>query len=114
MIFPILAEYALVFIDEKLYHFLRKVITEFFDDLNLQIWFPKEVIETLICTTEYICGKGKSMVSIMLYEDVEEFKKEIVTEIELLVKKKTLRFLEPVLILSLIQPVGIIEVNHSH
>ena len=40
MIVPILAEYSLIFKDEDLYLFIRKVINELFTNLNLQIWFP--------------------------------------------------------------------------
>lgn len=88
MIVPILAEYALVFNDPELYQFVRKVIDELFDDLNLQIWFPTEEMEELVCIKDYSHGEGKLKHSLTLYEDVEEYKEEMISEIELFGKEK--------------------------
>lgn len=83
MMLPILVEYAIVFNDDNLYQFVRKVINEQFEDLNLQIWFPTLDMEQLICTNDYSRREGKSKHSITLYKDVEEYKKEVISEIEL-------------------------------
>lgn len=83
MIVPILAEYALVFKDEELYQFVRKISTELFTDLNLQIWFPLEEMEDKICIQDYNHGEGTTKHSVELYKDSEVYKKEILEEIEL-------------------------------
>ena len=83
MIIPILAEYALVFNDEDLYKFVRKISTELFTDLNLQIWFPLKEMENKICIQDYSHGEGTTKHSVTLYEDAEEYKKEMVSEMEL-------------------------------
>jgi hypothetical protein len=83
MIVPILAEYALVFKDEELYQFVRKITTELFTDLNLQIWFPLVEMEDKICIEDYSDGKGTLKHSVVLYKDVEEYKKEMLAEIDL-------------------------------
>ena len=83
MIVLLLAEYALVFKDEDLYQFVRKIPTELFTDLNLQIWFPLEEMENKICIQDYSRGEGTLKHSVTLYENVEEYKKEMVSEMEL-------------------------------
>ncbi|NRR91193.1 hypothetical protein HSX10_06405 [Winogradskyella undariae] len=83
MIIPILAEYALVFNDEDLYKFVRKISMELFTDLNLQIWFPLKEMENKICIQDYSHGEGTTKHSVTLYEDAEEYKKEMVSEMEL-------------------------------
>ncbi|WP_147677771.1 hypothetical protein [Algibacter pacificus] len=83
MIIPILAEYALVFNDEDLYKFVRKISTELFTDLNLQIWFPLKEMENKICIQDYSHGEGTTKHSVTLYEDVETYKKEVLEEIKL-------------------------------
>jgi len=88
MIVILLAEYALVFKDEKLYQFIRKVINELFTDLNLQIWFPLEEMEDKICIQDYSHGEGTLKHSVVLYEDAEEYKKEMLAEIYLFGQEK--------------------------
>lgn len=88
MIIPILAEYALVFNDDDLYKFVRKISTELFTDLNLQIWFPLEGMESKICIQDYSHGEGTTKHSVMLYEDAEVYKKEVLEEIKLLGPEK--------------------------
>lgn len=88
MIVPILAEYSLVFKDEKLYQFIRKVIGDLPEDLNLQIWFPTEDMENEICVQDYSHGLGKLKHSLTLYEDVEAYKKEVVLEVEMFSAEK--------------------------
>lgn len=83
MIIPILAEYALILNQEDLYQFIRKIINDLFTDLNLQIWFPLEEMEDKICVQDYSNGEGTLKHSLVLYEDAEEYKKEILAEIEL-------------------------------
>lgn len=88
MIVPLLAEYALVFKDEGLYQFVRKVINELFTNLNLQIWFPLEEMEDKICVQNYSNGEGTLKHSVTLYEDAEEYKKEMLAEIDLFGQEK--------------------------
>jgi hypothetical protein len=83
MIVPILAEYALILNQEDLYQFIRKIINDLFADLNLQIWFPLEEMEDKICVQDYSHGEGTLKHSLTLYEDAEEYKKEMVSEMEL-------------------------------
>ena len=83
MIVLILAEYTLVLKDEDLYQFVRKIPTELFPDLNLQIWFPLEEMENKICVQDYSRGEGTLKHSVTIYENVEEYKKEMVSEMEL-------------------------------
>ncbi len=88
MIIPLLAEYALVFKEEGLYHFLRKIIKEVFTELDLQIWFPTQDMEKIICIQDYSRGEGKTKNTVILYEDVEKYKKELIEEIELFGNEK--------------------------
>jgi len=88
MIVPLLAEYALVFKDKDLYQFIRKVTNELFPDLNLQIWFPLEEMEDKICVQNYSNGEGTLKHSVTLYEDAEEYKKEMLAEIDLFGQEK--------------------------
>ena len=91
MIVPILAEYALIFDEEELYQFVRKITTELFTELNLQIWFPLEEMEDKICIQDYSHGEGTSKHSLILYEDAEEYKKEVLAEIDLFGPEKNFK-----------------------
>ena len=83
MIVPILAEYALVFEDKKLYQFIRETINELFSDLNLQIWFPLEEMEEKICIQDYSNQEGTLKHSVVLYEDADAYVEEMKEETKL-------------------------------
>ena len=89
MILPIIAEYALLLNNEQLYQDVRTLVNNTFPKVNLQLWFATEDTEKDFCRTNYSAQKGKLKHSIILYENMEDYEKEIIEEIDLFIKEVT-------------------------
>ncbi len=89
MILPIIVEYALLLNDDQLYQDVRTLVNKTFPKVNLQLWFATEDTEECFCRTNYSAQKGKLKHSITLYENMEDYEKEIIEEIDLFIKEVT-------------------------
>ncbi|MUH36163.1 hypothetical protein D9O36_09940 [Zobellia amurskyensis] len=95
MIIPILAEHAIILEDADLYELIRKVVEDdVFKDLNLQIWFPTRKMEESIFKNNYSKVEGKLKHSVTLYKNLEEYRTEIISEVELYSVEKEFKVVE--------------------
>lgn len=85
MLLTLLIEYSVVLNEEQLYHSLKEIINEQFPDLNLQIWFTSKETEDVFCRRNYDRDSGTVKHSIEVYENMEDYKKELNEELELFV-----------------------------
>lgn len=91
-IITLLVEYSIVLQSEELYHQLRELVKQHFPKLNLQIWFATENIEEFIASKCYSQNEGTLKHSIVIYEDIEAYKKEVYDEMELYIKEDSFEF----------------------
>lgn len=80
MLIPLLAEWAVILNEPKLYEFVKKLISENYPEIDLQIWFPDSTSEDFLYTTNMSRKSGHAKCSIELYKDFEEYKKEMLEE----------------------------------
>jgi len=92
MILVILLEYAILFEDSDLYEQIRTTINDNFPKVNLQIWFATENIESFFCSKKYSQNEGTLKHSIFIYKDLQEYKNEIIEEVDLFVKEDKFEF----------------------
>lgn len=83
MLLAFLADWSVILNSKEAYNDLHKVLELFDNILNLQIWFPKKETEDIYLDKSYSLKSGKVKHSIMLYESIEGYKKEIQEELEL-------------------------------
>lgn len=80
MLIPILAEWSIILNEPKLYDFVKKLISENYPEIDLQIWFPDATAEDYLYTANMSRKSGHAKCSIELYDDFDDFKKEMVEE----------------------------------
>ena len=78
MLLPLLAEWAVILNEPGLYDLVKKMISENYPEIDLQIWFPESTSEDFLYTTNMSRKSGHAKCSIELYDDVEKYKKEII------------------------------------
>lgn len=91
-IITLLVEYAIVLQSEELYHQIRELVKEQFPKINLQIWFATEDIEGFIASKCYSQNQGTLKHSIVIYKDIEAYKKEVFEEMDLYIKEDNFQF----------------------
>ncbi|MAZ28091.1 hypothetical protein ACH3O9_08830 [Leeuwenhoekiella sp. A16] len=91
-IITILVEYAIVLQSEELYHQIRELVKEQFPKLNLQIWFATEDIEGFVASKCYSQNEGTLKHSIVIYKDIEAYRKEVFEEMDLYIKEDDFQF----------------------
>ena len=92
MILVILLEYAILLDDSELYDEIKSLVKDYLPKLNLQIWFATEEVESFFCSKKYSQSEGTLKHSIEIYENLEDYKKEIVEEIDLFIKEENFEF----------------------
>lgn len=83
MLLTFLADWSVILNSKEAYNDLHKVLELFDNKLNLQIWFPKKETEEICLDKGYSLKSGKVKHSIILYESIEDYEKEIKEELEL-------------------------------
>ncbi|NQY07417.1 MAG: hypothetical protein HRT68_14785, partial [Flavobacteriaceae bacterium] len=91
MMLIILLEYIVLLDDSELYEKFKSTLS-ILPKINLQIWFPTEEVENVFCSKEYSHGFGKLKHSIEVYDDMNQYKKEIIDEIELFIVENKFEF----------------------
>ena len=92
MILVILLEYAVLLDDSELYNEIKSLVNDSFPKVNLQIWFATEEVESFFCSKNYSQNEGALKHSIQIYENMEDYKKEIVEEMNLYIKEDRFEF----------------------
>ena len=88
MLLPLLAEWAVILNEPGLYDLVKKMISENYPEIDLQIWFPESTSEDFLYTTNMSRKSGHAKCSIELYDDVEKYKKEMLEEKTLFCEEK--------------------------
>lgn len=83
MLLTFLADWSVLLNSKEAYNDLHKVVELFDNKLNLQIWFPKKETEEIYLDKGYSLKSGKVKHSIILYESIEDYEKEVKEELEL-------------------------------
>lgn len=83
MLLTLLADWATILDSIEAYNGLKSVLKLNEDKLNLQIWFPKSESEGCLLDYGYSRNSGKVKHSIVLYDSIEDYAKEISEEVEL-------------------------------
>ncbi|WP_310992083.1 hypothetical protein [Aequorivita marina] len=91
MLLILLIEYSVVLNEGHLYNSLREIIKEKFPDLNLQIWFATKETEDLFCRKPYDRDTGAVKHSVEVYEKLEDYRTEMIEEVELFVPEDKFR-----------------------
>jgi hypothetical protein len=92
MIITIILEYVVLINNNDLYQKIRLLVHDKFPKLNLQIWFATEDVESSFCSKRYSNGEGKLKHSVVIYENMEDYKKEIIEEVDLFIKEDKFEF----------------------
>ena len=92
MILVILLEYTILLDDSKLYDEIKSLVNNKFPKVNLQIWFATEEVESFFCSKRYSQNEGTLKHSIQVFEDLGDYKNEIVEEMDLFIKEKDFEF----------------------
>jgi len=91
-ILTLMIEYAVLIDDETLYQEIRQLVEEDFPKLNLQIWLATDDIEDAIGDKSHSSQLGTLKHSIVVYNNMEEYKKEVLDEVELYLPEKNFIF----------------------
>lgn len=83
MLLTLLADWATILDSIEAYDGLKSVLKLYEDKLNLQIWFPKSESEECLLDYGYSRNSGKVKHSIVLYDSIEDYAKEMYEEVEL-------------------------------
>ncbi|WP_417799190.1 hypothetical protein [Tenacibaculum sp.] len=92
MILTIILEYVVLLDNAELYQKIRSLIHGQFPKINLQMWFATEEIENVFCSKNYSAREGRLKHSIVVYENMEDYRKEIIEEIDLFLKEDKFEF----------------------
>lgn len=93
MLLPLLAEWAVILNEPSLYDLVKKMISENYPEIDLQIWFPESKSEDFLYTTNMSRQSGHTKCSIDLYDDFEKYKSEMLNEKTLFYDEKDFTFL---------------------
>lgn len=88
MLLPLLAEWSVILKKPELYELVKKLITENYPNINLQIWFPESTSEDFLFTDNMSRKSGHAKCSIELYDDFEKYREEMLEEKTLLWEEK--------------------------
>ncbi|MHB1105832.1 MAG: hypothetical protein ACYCZ2_05660 [Lutibacter sp.] len=94
MLLTLLLEWSIVLDEKLIYDSLKKTINDNFKDVNLQLWFPEKETENILCNSDYSANSGSNKHSIALYEEMKDFKKEIIEEKEMFNEEKDFEFIK--------------------
>lgn len=79
ILITVLADWCVILKAHELYENLRGIVTENFPEVNLQIWFPDEETNAVICSQNAL-HTGSSKTSITLPENILEYEMEMAEE----------------------------------
>ncbi len=88
MLLTLLADWSVILDSNEAYDDLKKIIKLFDDKLNIQIWFPKPETQEFYLKNGYSKESGKVKHSIMLYDSIVDYKKEMEEELSLFTVEK--------------------------
>ncbi len=88
MLLTLLADWSAILNSNEAYSDLKKIQELFDNKLNLQIWYPKAETEDFYLGNDYSRKSGKVKHSIVLYDLIDDYQKEIIEEIELFSAEK--------------------------
>lgn len=88
MLLTFLSDWSVILNSKEAYNDLHKILELFDNKLNLQIWFPKKETEEIYLDRGYSLKSGKVKHSIMLYESIKDYEKEVKEELELFSAEK--------------------------
>jgi hypothetical protein len=94
MLLVLLADWSVILDSKEAYNDIHNIIKLFENKLNLQIWFPKLETEDNFLKNGYSRKSGKVKHSVVLYDLLEDYKKEIIEEVELFSAEKDFRVLK--------------------
>ena len=94
MLLTLLADWSALLDSKEAYDDLQNIIKLFDNKLNLQIWFPKLETEKFYLNNGYSRASGKVKHSITLYRYIEDYKKEIIEEVELFTVEKKFKIMD--------------------
>lgn len=80
MLIPVLAEWSVILNEKGLYDLVKKLVSENYPQIDLQIWFPDSTSEDFLYTTNMSRKSGHTKCSIELYNDFEKYKTEMLKE----------------------------------
>lgn len=92
MLIPILMEWCVILNQLQSYELIKILVKENYPNVNLQIWFPDETSEDLLYHSDMSKRSGDTKCSIELYENMEEYRKEIIEERAMFFKEKDFSF----------------------
>ena len=93
MLLTLLADWSAILNSKETYVDLQKIIKLFDNQLNLQIWFPKPETEKMYFNNGYSKNSGKVKHSVVLYKSIEDYKKEVIEEVELFSEEKKFKII---------------------
>ena len=88
MLLTLLVDWSAILNNKEAYDDLKKILKLFDNKLNLQIWFPKPGTEEFYLGNDYSRKSGKVKHSIVLYDLIDDYQKEIKEELELFSTEK--------------------------
>lgn len=88
MLLTLLADWSAILNNKEAYANIQKILKLFDNKLNMQIWFPKTETEEFYLNDKYSIKSGKVKHSIILYDVIEDYQKEIIEEVELFSSEK--------------------------
>lgn len=83
MLLTLLADWTIILNSNQAYQGLKDILALFDNKLNLQIWFPKDETEEHLLNDSYSRSSGKVKHSISLYDNMEDYKNEMIEELDL-------------------------------
>lgn len=94
MLIPLLAEWSIILNEPLLYDLTKKLVTDNYPEIDLQIWFPETTSENYLFTENMSRKSGHTKCSIKLYDNIEDYKKEMLEEKTLLYDEKDFSILK--------------------
>ncbi len=94
MLLTLLVEWCIILNSNEAYGDIHKILELFDTKLNLQIWFPKTETENFYLKNGYSRKSGKVKHSIEVYKLIEDYKKEMIEEVELFSIEKQFKPIE--------------------
>lgn len=91
ILLTVLAEWACLFENDELYQRIRKMLSETFKDVNLQMWLPEKESEDDFYSKN-VMGTGSILHSIELPEKFADYKKRMVYELTAFGVEKDMSF----------------------
>ncbi|MFZ2205501.1 MAG: hypothetical protein WAV23_02840 [Minisyncoccia bacterium] len=83
ILLTVLAEWCIILNSSDLYSDIRRMVKLHFPEINLQLWYPDIEIEKSLFIKNSDQNHGKTKHSIELYDNIEDYKDEMVQEISM-------------------------------